>query len=95
MLTIERIIEARIAVPKLSIINPGTILLISMRRKALIKNVKSPRVKIFIGNVSKTIIGLTRRVKIPQTIDTTSKVCQPEITNPETYTRLHKMLLHL
>lgn len=56
------------AEPKPETLNPGTIALASMMMSALMTNVKSPNVRIFTGNVRRTMSGLIKAFKRPRTI---------------------------
>ena len=77
ILTTDRIIDPSIAVPKVSIVNPGTIALNNNRSNALIKKENSPSVTMVIGKVKSTRSGLTSVVNNPQTTDITRSGCHP------------------
>jgi len=64
---------------------PGTIKAVALIKKALITNVNSPRVRIFIGNVKSTIIGLIKALMIPRTSATISAVTKELTLNPGRY----------
>jgi len=55
-----------------------------MSRSALMTKVKSPRVKMLIGNVRMMRIGFTRSDNNPHTIEMTISGCHPAIVNPGT-----------
>ncbi len=74
MLMNETKMLKRRAHQKPSTVKPGTILLVSRMRSALITKVNSPNVKMFIGNVKKTRIGFKRILKMPRTKATRSAV---------------------
>ena len=62
--------------------NPGTIFEASNTNKALITKKNNPRVRIVIGNVKITKIGLTKTFKTPKTIATNKAVIQVSIETP-------------
>jgi hypothetical protein len=73
-LIIAKTREKRIAQPKLSKLNPGTIKETNQLIKPIITRVKRPKVKIFIGKVKIKRMGLIIVFKIPKTIATTIAV---------------------
>jgi hypothetical protein len=81
-LTMARTTAASSAVPNPSILNPGTILLVIRSNTAFITNVNNPSVRILIGRVRMTSIGLMIAVRIPHTTATTKSVCHPVIVIP-------------
>lgn len=78
----ERIIEATIAVRKLSILNPGTIRLVSHKSATFIKKAAIPKVKIEIGKATICTIGLINVFTTPITIAATTAAQMPDRTNP-------------
>lgn len=62
--------------------NPGTNRAASNTRNALITKVRSPKVRIFIGNVKKRRIGLRILLIIPKTTAVTSAVRKLSIRTP-------------
>lgn len=67
-----------------SILKPGTMLLITRSNIALITNVNNPSVRMLIGSVRMTSIGLIMDVSMPQTIEMTNSICHPPIVIPGT-----------
>jgi len=65
---------------KLVISNPLTMLLANQNISAFMIKVKSPRVRIFIGSVSKIINGLIRAFNKPRTSDAI-KAAQKEVNS--------------
>lgn len=62
--------------------NPGTIQATSITSKALITNVKSPRVKMLIGKVKIIKIGLIIAFTIPKTSATNNAAIKVETVTP-------------
>lgn len=75
---------AIIAGPKLSIRKPFTKYEVVISRKAFITSVKSPRVRMLIGNVRIIMIGLIKAFKIPKTSATISAVVKLATWKPGT-----------
>jgi len=75
-------IAASIAVPNPSTLKPGTKLLVIRSKIAFMTKVNKPKVKIFIGNVKITNIGLRKIVSIPHKTATTKSVGHPLIVTP-------------
>lgn len=69
---------------KSSILIPGTINVARYNMAALITKVKSPKVKILIGRVSKIKIGFITILSSPTTMAAKSAVVKPSILNPGT-----------
>ena len=78
ILIMERTKANKIAQPKLSTTNPGTIKLASQTKNALITNVNKPRVNIVTGKVSKIRIGLINKFKAPNTTAKIKAAKKPE-----------------
>ena len=72
--TRERRIEAKNAVQKLAITNPGTSIELPQRRKTLIIIAVIPKVKIDIGRAISWSMGLINVFTIPMTIAATTAV---------------------
>lgn len=62
--------------------NPGTTMDASITSKALITKVKRPRVKIFIGRVNITTIGLMKALMAPKTTANIKAEKNPAIETP-------------
>lgn len=68
--------------PKLAILKPPTKSAVNQRMRALITNVKIPKVRMFIGNVIKIKNGFTAKFNNPRTIDATMAADKLLITKP-------------
>src|SRR3990167_3634676 len=71
---------------------PGTIKAVALIKKALITNVKSPRVRIFIGNVKITITGFIKALMIPRTSATIRAVTKELTLNPGRYWEIKRIV---
>jgi len=69
---------------------PGTIKAVALIKKALITKVKSPRVRIFIGNVKITITGFMNALMIPKTSATIRAVTKELTLNPGRYCEIRR-----
>ena len=65
-------------------VKPATIAEIPQIKRALITNVKRPKVKIVIGKVKIVIIGLIKALTIPKTRATIKAVRKESTSNPGT-----------
>lgn len=75
--------------PKTS--KPGTIKAVSLIKRALIIKVKNPKVRIFMGKVKSTIIGLIKALIIPKTSATTRAVRKEATLNPGRYWEIKRI----
>ena len=71
---------------------PGTTKAVALIKKALITNVKSPKVRILIGNVKITITGLIKALMIPRTSATISAVTKELTLNPGRYWEIKRIV---
>jgi len=71
-----------IAQTKLLTVKPGTKELTKRIKKALMKSVKSPSVRRFIGNVSRIMTGLIKVLTRPKIIATITAVQKSAILTP-------------
>lgn len=77
-------IAPHIADPKLLILNPPTKSAVNHKIRALITNVKIPKVRIFMGNVIKIKKGFMAKLSSPRTIEATIATDKLLIINPGT-----------
>ena len=70
------------AVQILAVRNPGAIEAGKIVINALMKNVKRPNVRIFMGRVKSMSIGFTKRFRVPKTIATMIAVTKSSTTTP-------------
>jgi len=65
---------------------------VALIKKALITNVKSPKVRILIGNVKITIIGFMKALMIPKTSATISAVKKELTLKPGRYWEIRRIV---
>ena len=82
--TIDSTIAPSMAVSIPSIINPGTTNVVRYNTTAFITNVKSPKVKKFIGSVIIVKIGLKNVLITPKTMAASRAVVKESTLNPGT-----------
>lgn len=71
---------------------PGTILATASRSRALITKVNSPRVRMLMGKVRITMIGLMTALMIPRTRATTKAVVKELTEKPGKYFAIRKIV---
>ena len=71
---------------------PGTIKAVILIKKALITNVKSPKVRILIGKVKITITGFMKALMIPKTSATIKAVTKELTLNPGRYWEIRRIV---
>lgn len=89
----QRVIAAIRAGVKPSIANPGVILETVRIRRALMTKVNNPKVRILIGNVKITKIGLITALAIPKIKATTSEVVKLSTRKPGTKVAVIRMAM--
>ena len=82
MFTAQIINTDATAPQKLVISKPGIIKLTSQKRKIFITNINKPKVRIVIGKVSNTNIGLIITLTIAKTKATNKAIQKPETSMP-------------
>jgi hypothetical protein len=92
----DRTTENSIAHQKPATPNPGTMYEESMMSRAFMTKVNKPRVKTFIGSVSRTIIGFMKALIAPSTTARISATKKPSIFTPgKTYAVIMMATAHM
>ncbi len=92
LLTSQRAIAPIKAGANPVIVNPGTILATPNKSRALMTKVKSPRVRMLIGKVRSTMIGLITALMMPRTRATMRAVVKELTEKPGKYLAITKIV---